>query len=205
MVSLLLLFQSSSLDLLVSIKYCFFLVSWVSLRNLLMSSILLLMLSSISLKEFSFPHHPHKVTLEIIFFCIFWVRMIKSSCCTTTEFWRYHVAFYVVGWILALPPTHLFLQLVLAVSLPLGPILKVVVCVFETCSWPTLCFRESCQWGLSLYCLLSCSFGLQSWVTLLVHSVQSQLVEIAVAGLHPQHPGRLLAYAWNNDTQTVFI
>ena len=65
-------------------------------------------------------HHLHKVTFKIVFFCFFWVKMIKSFCCMTTGFWCYHAAFQVIGWILALAPTHLFHQLMPAVALRLG-------------------------------------------------------------------------------------
>ena len=154
-----------------------------------MSSNFLFVFSLISLREFLFPSSSSYTYVgnPIILTKLHWksfffpspglvFSMITSSCSMTTGFWCYHVAFYVVGWILALAPTHLILQLVPALSLPLGPILEVVVFVFATCSWPTLCFREPCHWGLSLHSLLTCSFGLHFWVTLLVQSVQSQLV-----------------------------
>ena len=93
---------------------CFFRFSWVYLRDLLIFSNFLFVVSSISLREFfhfllkGLPHF-HKVMIKVDF-CFFCLRMFKSSCCVLTGFWCYHLAFQDVGGILSLAPASLFLS-----------------------------------------------------------------------------------------------
>ena len=49
--------------------------------------------------------------LKSIFFYFFWNRVFKSSWCVISGIWCCHVAFQVVGGILALTPAHLSLQI----------------------------------------------------------------------------------------------
>ena len=145
-----------------------------------MPSNFLFVFSLISLREFLFPSSSSYTYVgnPIILTKLHWksfffpspglvFSMITSSCSMTTGFWCYHVAFYVVGWILALAPTHLILQLVPALSLPLGPIFEVVVFVFATCSWTTLCFREP----MPLRAVFALSLGLLFCSAFLGHSL----------------------------------
>lgn len=66
-----------------------------------------------------------KVILKVAFFCFFCIGMFRSSHCRITRFCCYYIALWVVECILSLVSTHIFLQLVQAVSLPFDPILSV--------------------------------------------------------------------------------
>lgn len=75
-------------------------------------------------------------------------------------------------------PTHLFLQLVLSMSLSVGSVLAVAIYVFGTilCILCTVTvYVSGCHWGLSCPTLLACSLvlfsWLHSWFALLIHSL----------------------------------